>query len=183
VDVHGDELGQTLLGGLDLKEGEDSEPLIGFAFPFRCLLSEMVLLLLGSCEQGLVVIAIPTRLVLCLDAHLLLNHSTQLPVFLLDRRNALLYFPGELFHRRSIEEVFEFEGVLNILNSAVLFDLLLLVVFYQCHIVELINLRLLLVLSLYSLQFFVLSFASDCVLELAESLLSEDSLVLDDVVI
>jgi hypothetical protein len=129
------------------------------------------------------VIAIPTRLVLCLDAHLLLNHSTQLPVFLLDRRNALLYFPGELFHRRSIEEVFEFEGVLNILNSAVLFDLLLLVVFYQCHIVELINLRLLLVLSLYSLQFFVLSFASDCVLELAESLLSEDSLVLDDVVI
>ena len=183
MDVHGDELGQTLLSGVDLKEGEDGEPLIGFAFPFRCLLSEMVLLLLGSCEQGLVVIALPTWLVLCLDAHLLLNHSRQLPVFLLDRRNALLYFPGELFHRRSIEEVFEFEGVLNILNSAVLFDLLLLVVFYQCHIVELINLRLLLALSLYSLQFFVLSFASDCVLELAESLLSEDSLVLDDVVI
>jgi hypothetical protein len=72
---------------------------------------------------------------------------------------------------------------LNILNSAVLFDLLLLVVFYQCHIVELINLRLLLALSLYSLQFFVLSFTSDCVLKLAESLLPEDGLVLDDVVI
>lgn len=72
---------------------------------------------------------------------------------------------------------------MNILNSAVLFDLLLLVVFYQSHIVELINLRLLLALSLYSLQFFVLSFTSDCVLELAESLLTEDSLVLDDVVI
>jgi hypothetical protein len=72
---------------------------------------------------------------------------------------------------------------LNILNSAVLFDLLLLVVFYQSHIVELINLRLLLALSLYSLQFFVLSFTSDCVLELAESLFPEDSLVLDDVVI
>lgn len=98
MDVHGYELGQALLGGLDLKEGEDGQPLIGFAFPFRCLLSEMVLLLLSSCEQGLVVITIPTWLVLYLDAHLLLDHSTQLPVFLLDSSDALLYFLGELFH-------------------------------------------------------------------------------------
>ena len=42
MDVHGDELGQTLLGGLDLKEGEDGEPLIGFAFPFRCLLKSKI---------------------------------------------------------------------------------------------------------------------------------------------
>jgi len=98
VDVHGYELGQALLGGLDLKEGEDGQPLIGFAFPFRCLLSEMVLLLLSSCEQGLVVITIPTWLVLYLDAHLLLDHSTQLPVFLFYISDALLYFLGELFH-------------------------------------------------------------------------------------
>lgn len=96
--LHRDELSQTLLGGLDLKEGEDGEPLVGFAFPLRCLLSEIVLLLLSSCEQGLVVITVPTRLVLCLDAHLFLDYSTQLPIFLFDSRDALLYFLGELFH-------------------------------------------------------------------------------------
>ena len=128
-------------------------------------------------------IAVPTWLVLCPNAHLLLNYSAQLLVFLFDGGDAFFYFFGEFFHRCSVEELIELEGISDTLNSAVFLDLLLLVVLYQCHVVELINLRLLLTLSLQSLQLLMLFLASDCVLELAESLLAQDGLVLDDIVI